>query len=501
MLISSQRILEATAQTLRSMSQRRDLPADLIPDCEMMAYLLDQLPRPRDGRTAPEGYWEGDALLTAFSAQGGEADATRQSLRELKDSLLRIFALAPDGDAAANHLDFLQRADGLIAGKIDGGALSGDNCLRIAADLCQWEKRFIVTIAPQTGAANGDSHAFTAEKVQRYFDERFPGAGSVVERVAILPGGYGKQTIMIDVEGGPVPGSLVVRRDLGAPVLDNDCHFVRREYPLLKALHQRGVAVPEALWLERNSPILPGGDFIVTRKVEGQVQGDVLGTAGAIPEALVDELARHVARLHQLPPLTELGGEVASLDASLWNETITTCGRKYIENFYDFFRNTPSIPQPALCAMFGWLINNVPRCDEPPVLVHGDIGFHNFLVKDNRITCLLDWEFAHIGDPAEDIGYIKSALGGKIDWNHFLDLYRRYGGRDIDPQRIVFYQVWGYLRNAVGCALSGYRFERGELDDVKMAVVPYRYIHHYIEKCLGFIGSSDAMSNTANINT
>lgn len=486
MLISSRRILDAAAETLRTMSLRTDMPADVIPDCEMMAYLLDQIALPEDRRNSAESYWDGDALLTAFSGRGESADSTSRPLQELKETLLRISAHSHEHDPAAGHLAFLHKADVIVAAKIADNSLPGDDYLDLARKSCAWEKRFVVD-PPSPGQAGNGSGDFTLDKVQRYLDDRFPGQGSQVKRVNVLPGGYGKQTIMIEVEGGPVAGSLVVRRDLGFPVLDNDCHFVRREYPLLKALHKTGYPVPEPLWLERNSPLLPGGDFIVTRKVDGQVQGDVLGTSGDIPDVLVDELAKYVARLHQLPPLAELGSQVESLDAGLWHETITTCGRKYIESFYDFFRRTPTIPQPALTAMFGWLINNIPVCDEPPSLIHGDIGFHNFLVKDNRITCLLDWEFGHIGDPAEDIGYIKSAIGSKIDWNHFLSLYRQYGGRDIDPQRIVFYQVWGYLRNSVGCAISGYRFGTGDLNEVKLGIVPYRYISIYIEKCLEFI--------------
>jgi aminoglycoside phosphotransferase (APT) family kinase protein len=241
------------------------------------------------------------------------------------------------------------------------------------------------------------------------------------------------------------------------------------------------------LWLERDSPIIRGGDFLVTRKLEGRVRGSVLGSDEEISDALLDELARTVARLHSLAPLTELGSEVESLDSRLWRQSITEVGAAYVRGFYDFYLATPSIPQPALTAMFGWMLNNLPRCEEQPVLVHGDIGFQNFLVHENRVTCVLDWEFAHAGDPAEDIGYIRNALGGKIDWNRFMTLYREYGGRAIDEQRIRFYQVWGYMRNSVGCALSGHRFASGEMNEVKLAIVPYMYIQIYIRRCLDYI--------------
>jgi aminoglycoside phosphotransferase (APT) family kinase protein len=481
MLISSKRILQASAETLRKMSARTDLPADVIPDCEMMAYLLDQIALDSDSRLSQSPYQR----VAAIVEQWQPGDQRVASFSGELDKILRQYA--ESADPVSGHLAVLDNTDRLIADTISQANTPAEDYLSLARELFQWEKEFIVDPPVAVDRSVVVTEDFTPEKVQRYFDDRFPGQGSKVNVVRVLPGGYGKQTIMIEMDGGPYPGSLVVRRDMSVAVLDNDCHFVRREFPLLQALFRRGFPVPEVLWLEQGSDILPGGDFIVSRKVEGQVQGDVLGTAGDIPEVLVDQLAKTAARLHQLSPLTEMGSQVASLDASLWQQSITTCGRKYIESFYDFFRTTPTIPQPALTAMFGWLVNNIPECDEQPALIHGDLGFHNFLVDNNRITCLLDWEFGHVGDPAEDIGFIKSSIGDKIDWQHFLDLYEGYGGRKISPERILFYQVWTFLRNAVGCAISGYRFGTGDLEEVKLGIVPYRYIPIYIEKCLGYI--------------
>jgi aminoglycoside phosphotransferase (APT) family kinase protein len=489
MLMSSKRILEATAATLRTMSARADLPADVVPDCEMMAYLIDQIALPDDERSKFDRYSSEYQILTNFEKNHSSVTSSKL-LEQIKAILIREDQVIKTVEPVANHLNFLSKADQLIAGKIVENQLDGKEYLELAKQSCDWEKSFISNADDAGNAGVGSlTDEFSIDKVQLYFDAKFPGQGCLIKRVNILPGGYGKQTIMIEVEGGPYPGSFVIRRDMGIAVLTNDCHFVRREFPLLKSLFKIGFPVPEVLWLEQNSAILPGGDFIVTRKIEGRVEGDVLGTKGDIPEALINELAKTVARLHQLPPLNDLGSQVASVDAALWNESITTCGRKYIETFYNFYRNTATIPQPALTAMFGWLINNIPECDEPPALIHGDLGFHNFLVNDNKITCLLDWEFCHVGDPAEDIGFIKSSIGEKIDWQHFLDLYQSYGGRVIDPRRILFYQVWTYLRNSVGCAITGYLFGTGDLNEVKLGVVPYRYIPIYIEKCLEYIES------------
>jgi hypothetical protein len=41
------------------------------------------------------------------------------------------------------------------------------------------------------------------------------------------------------------------------------------------------------------------------------------------------------------------------------------------------------------------------------VVVHGDFGPQNVLVHGGRVSALLDWEFAHIGQPVEDLAWAE----------------------------------------------------------------------------------------------
>lgn len=40
-------------------------------------------------------------------------------------------------------------------------------------------------------------------------------------------------------------------------------------------------------------------------------------------------------------------------------------------------------------------------------IVHGDFGPQNMLLDGTRVTALLDWEFAHRGDPIEDLAWCE----------------------------------------------------------------------------------------------
>jgi aminoglycoside phosphotransferase (APT) family kinase protein len=66
-----------------------------------------------------------------------------------------------------------------------------------------------------------------------------------------------------------------------------------------------------------------------------------------------------------------------------------------------------------------------------PCVVHGDIGAHNLLVHDDRLTAILDWEFSRVGDPAEDLGVARPNVIACMDWDEFLRIYRDAGGRPV----------------------------------------------------------------------
>jgi aminoglycoside phosphotransferase (APT) family kinase protein len=41
------------------------------------------------------------------------------------------------------------------------------------------------------------------------------------------------------------------------------------------------------------------------------------------------------------------------------------------------------------------------------VIVHGDFGPQNLLIDHDRISALVDWEFAHRGEPVEDLAWAE----------------------------------------------------------------------------------------------
>jgi aminoglycoside phosphotransferase (APT) family kinase protein len=81
------------------------------------------------------------------------------------------------------------------------------------------------------------------------------------------------------------------------------------------------------------------------------------------------------------------------------------------------------------------------------VPVHGDVLPHNLLADDGRVTALLDWEFVHVGDPAEDLAYCRPAVAAVMPWSEFMQRYDDAGGQKVDERRLAIFGLWGLVRN------------------------------------------------------
>jgi aminoglycoside phosphotransferase (APT) family kinase protein len=326
-----------------------------------------------------------------------------------------------------------------------------------------------------------------AASLQTYLQHRFADPALTVNRLLPLAGGFGKQTFLFDVEGRELNGSFVMRRDSRVPLLEHGCHRVHREFEVIRAAYDRGFPAPEALWVDTSHELLPGGNFLVMKCSPGEAGGSVFAAQGEIPQDLTQTLAGILARLHNLPPMKELSDASDSISSERWALPLSDCVFRYLSDWFQTFLNAVHLPSPAIITQFNWLLNNVPQADGKPVLLHGDIGFHNFLFDKGQLVAVLDWEFAHLGDPAEDLAYVRNTLGAALDWPAFMAAYKAEGGHEVDEKRLHFFQVWGHLRNAASSNIAAAKFANGQADDLKMVILPHLYIPLFLKTAQALI--------------
>src|SRR5204863_9687012 len=118
------------------------------------------------------------------------------------------------------------------------------------------------------------------------------------------------------------------------------------------------------------------------------------------------------------------------------------------------------------------------------VLVHGDFRDGNLMIHPGKgLTAVLDWELAHLGDPAEDLGWIcvnSWRFGGDAQvggFGRYVDLLRGYrdgGGRQIELSEVRYWQAVGSLKWGVMCLMMYAAYASGRDPSVERAMIGRR---------------------------
>lgn len=258
--------------------------------------------------------------------------------------------------------------------------------------------------------------------------------GVPVTAFARLTGGNRRQAWL--VQANTPAHRYFLRIDPGQAVDSEDPYSLEREADVYRAL--AGTEVRIASLLAAGGP----AHALLVDLVPGDASYRSASTADR--GSLADDLADQLATLHALDPgRLQLGalGPVASVRDHICRELVAWTG---------MYRATGR-SDPLAEAALSWLSANVPGAAERSVLVHGDAGPGNFLHSGGKITALIDWEFAHLGDRHEDLAWVsmRDVLEPLPSFPDFVRRYQRRSGLPVDPVRLRYHRVLVQLRVVV----------------------------------------------------
>lgn len=307
----------------------------------------------------------------------------------------------------------------------------------------------------------GDGRSLTElrDRLAAFLRARNPGAVELGELWAVS-GGNARKAWAFDlvIKEGEIPCIMLMQA--GAGQLESD---LKAEFQVLSALEGTGVPAPRALWIDADGGSL-GAPAVIMERVPGET--DFLALRAAEPAerntAIVLAFADAAARLHS-----------ASIDrfGFLGHTTRETTAAEQVANWEAQFLKQRMEPHPAIAFAFHWLRTHLPVAERISV-VHGDYRLGNFLFEDQRITALLDWEMAHLGDPAEDIAWAYRALWTPeihVPIDAFIDRYHAAGGPRIRPDNLLFYRLFAEIKHAVISLTAARSFADGRTRNVRMA--------------------------------
>ncbi|MET0984835.1 MAG: phosphotransferase family protein [Steroidobacteraceae bacterium] len=284
-------------------------------------------------------------------------------------------------------------------------------------------------------------------------------------------GGNSKQTIFFEVQSGKhALRQLVMRRDL--PTAERDRSSVTSEFALLQALYEKGVPVAKPLYVEADAAVL-ATPFMVSERAPGKLYGNSLGLKEVPNFDPEGTLGRLLAHLHTIDVnlLDAPGFERASASTINWQTRI--------DGWISIYRQTIDVPAASLEVGLAWLRANAHLVAGAPVIVHGDVGYHNILFHEGRVSALLDWELVHTGSAAEDLAYVRSYIG-KPD--ALIDAYVAAGGSAPNKEALTYCEVFGDVRNAIYGVVAMRQFNRGDYDDVSALPIILSSYARYLVK-------------------
>lgn len=290
----------------------------------------------------------------------------------------------------------------------------------------------------------------------------------VVSGLRRLTGGASLITWVVDTS----EGTLVVRQDAGSTIQD-DALTRPQEFALLQAVHAAGIRVARPRWLCPSAEVL-GAPFFVVDHVAGESVGRRVVREPALAEArrlLPRQLAEQLARLHSLDACAADFSFLPRPAGSPALAAVEAAGR-LLEQLGE--------PHPVLELAIRWLHRHAPGCDRL-VLCHGDYRVGNLLVGPDGLRAIIDWEFAHLGDPAEDLAWLcvrswrfgqdELRLGGIAGIEEFVAVYADLTRQNEENlrQRMQYWEIVGNLRWAVGCVRQAWRHLSGQTPSLELA--------------------------------
>ena len=224
---------------------------------------------------------------------------------------------------------------------------------------------------------------------------------------------------------------------------------LKSEFDLLSRLKKTSIAVPTVYGLDETGDDIGVVGFVM-ECVPGEPIPTSLFTSGPLVEtdeagrqAIYRDILRNLAKIHNLDHIA-LGLEDFTKKAE---------GSTPQEKLTNWWWKTWDWAKPKaytrLVPVRDWLLENAPAV-ETPVLMHGDPNLGNYLLHENRVAAMLDWELSSVGAPELDLAIqivsmdphrphadkLPVAPPSEDDW---LAMYAEVGGKPLGD--LDYYKV------------------------------------------------------------
>jgi aminoglycoside phosphotransferase (APT) family kinase protein len=295
-------------------------------------------------------------------------------------------------------------------------------------------------------------------------------------QVEQFPAGHSNLTYLLRSGGW----EAVLRRPPLGPVAPR-AHDMPREFHLLQRLHPRFPLAPEPYVLCEDPGVI-GAPFYVMERRRGQVLDQQFPPGWRPSRELHRAIAESLVRV--LVDLHAVDWKAAGLDAIGHPEGYM---QRQVTGWIDRYQRAQTDQTQPIGPLASWLSTGLPE-SPPATVIHNDYKLNNLLLDSQdprRITAVLDWEMATVGDPLSDLASLlvywaeegESEMMGGLKAvtvspgfprrDEIVQLYASASGRDV--RSLDWYLAFAYFKVGVISQQIYYRWYRGQTHDERFS--------------------------------
>ena len=320
-------------------------------------------------------------------------------------------------------------------------------------------------------------------RLEAYISEQ-TGESAIITDATPLAGGASRDSWALTVQVGDDVQKLVMRRDL--PTTMNDNALTReQEFKTMSAAYEIGVKVAKVRWYCGDPDVL-GLPFFLMDYVGGISIGRKVIKAPELEHArqqLPEQMAEQLALIHALD-VDKFG-----LDFLPTPSADHTPEQQAVQEMYEVL-DSLEIHSPPFEFALRWAEQHAPTQSER-LFLHGDFRIGNLLVDQNGLSAVIDWEFPHVGDPHEEIGYLCMRdwrfgndhlhAAGLCKRERFIEAYEKHSKRIVNRRAVDWWEIVGNIRWGIICMVQAERHLSGRDPSVELASLGRRSAEMQLE--------------------
>jgi aminoglycoside phosphotransferase (APT) family kinase protein len=272
----------------------------------------------------------------------------------------------------------------------------------------------------------------------------------------------------------------VLRRPPLGPVAPR-AHDMTREYRILERLHPVFPLAPRPFVVCEDVEVI-GAPFYVMERRRGLVLDQEFPPGWRPDPDLHHAISASLVRV--LVDLHAVDWRAAGLDAIGRPDGYM---QRQVSGWIDRYQRARTTDVPQVEPLSAWLLAGLPE-SPPATVIHNDFKLNNVLLDPSdprRITAVLDWEMATVGDPLSDLasllvywtaageaemmGGLKAVTAepGFATRPEIIQMYAAWSGRDTS--HLDWYLAFAYFKVGVICQQIYYRWFKGQTHDERFS--------------------------------